>query len=195
MNYRTWVSLPWSPRSIPTTGNEGEFMRDPFFKLLASLRNRTAERWGRQNARVWQTWQGYYLRVLLWSSLTLMFSGLLQKDLFKRGWNLAKNVFQTNLLSRLSHKVCHLLSSPVLLRKFTIICVVFFNLTFLFTYTLGYGYGCNNDFTLSKYNMSHILYLQGMLLSYWSEAELYSSKQTYSWTPGEMVCRFKCLRT
>ena len=26
-----------------------------------------------------------------------------------------------------------------------------------------------------------------MLLSYWSEAELHSSKQTYSWTPGEMV--------
>ena len=144
---------------------------------------------------VWQTWQGYYLRVFSWSSLTLMFSGLLQKDLFKGGWSLAKNFFQTNLLSRLSHKVCHLLSSPVVLRKFTIICVVFFNLAFLFTYTLGYGYGCSNDFTLSKYNMSHILYLQGMLLSYWSEAELYSSKQTYSWTPGEMVCRFKCLRT
>ena len=29
-------------------------------------------------------------------------------------------LFQTKLLSRLSHKVCRLLSSPVLLRKFTI---------------------------------------------------------------------------
>ena len=38
--------------------------------------------------------------------LSLMFSGLF---------------FQTKLLSRLSHKVCRLLSSPVLLRKFTII--------------------------------------------------------------------------
>ena len=31
-----------------------------------------------------------------------------------------EKLFQTKLLSRLSHKVCHLLSSPVLLRKFTI---------------------------------------------------------------------------
>ena len=31
-----------------------------------------------------------------------------------------EKLFQTNLLSRLSHKVCRLLSSPVLLRKFTI---------------------------------------------------------------------------
>ena len=32
-----------------------------------------------------------------------------------------EKLFQTNLLSRLSHKVWRLLSSPVLLRKFTII--------------------------------------------------------------------------
>ena len=31
-----------------------------------------------------------------------------------------EKLFQTKLLSRLSHKVCRLLSSPVLLRKFTI---------------------------------------------------------------------------
>ena len=31
-----------------------------------------------------------------------------------------KKLFQAKLLSRLSHKVCRLLSSPVLLRKFTI---------------------------------------------------------------------------
>ena len=43
--------------------------------------------------------------------LTFMFSGLLQNDLFQ--------VFQTKLLSHLSNKVCRLLSSPVLLRKFT----------------------------------------------------------------------------
>ena len=30
-----------------------------------------------------------------------------------------EKLFQTKLLSRLSHKVCRLLSSPVLLRKFT----------------------------------------------------------------------------
>ena len=53
---------------------------------IGSLRNRTAERRGRQNAYVWQTWQAYYLCVLWWSSLKLMFSGLLPKVLFKGGW-------------------------------------------------------------------------------------------------------------
>ena len=32
-----------------------------------------------------------------------------------------EKLFQTKLLSRLSHKVCRLLPSPVLLRKFTIV--------------------------------------------------------------------------
>ena len=53
--------------------------------ILVSLRNRTAERRGRQNACAWQTWQGCYWCVLSWSSLKLMFSGLLQKDPLK-GW-------------------------------------------------------------------------------------------------------------
>ena len=35
-----------------------------------------------------------------------------------------EKLFQTNLLSRLSHKVCRLLSSPVLLRKFTSIDII-----------------------------------------------------------------------
>ena len=150
---------------------------------IVSLRNRTAERRGRQNAFVWQTWQAYYLCVLWWSSLKLMFCGLLRKDLFK-GRTIRKNMgggegnfraagiffryqipcmnfFQALawiflrvnwrariffhvifpcanfffvlrpppykfsngpsliLLSRLSHKVCRLLSSAVLLRKLT----------------------------------------------------------------------------
>ena len=38
---------------------------------LVSLSNRTAGRGGQQNARVWQTWQGYYLRVLSRSSLNI----------------------------------------------------------------------------------------------------------------------------
>ena len=33
--------------------------------------------------------------------------------------NFCEKLFQTKLLSRLSHKVCRLLFSPVLLRKFT----------------------------------------------------------------------------
>ena len=34
-----------------------------------------------------------------------------------------ERLFQTKLVSRLSHKVCRLLSSPVLLRKFTIVLI------------------------------------------------------------------------
>ena len=52
--------------------------------ILVSLRNRTAERRGRQNARVWQTWLGYYLRVLSGILLTLMFCALLQKICLKK---------------------------------------------------------------------------------------------------------------
>ena len=39
---------------------------------IVSLRNRTAGRRGLQNARVWQTWQGYYLRVLSLSLLNIL---------------------------------------------------------------------------------------------------------------------------
>ena len=65
-------------------------------RQIVNSRNRTAERGGRQNACVWQTWQGYFLRVFSWSSLTLIFSGLLQKDMFKGGWSSAKRVFKQN---------------------------------------------------------------------------------------------------
>ena len=61
--------------------------------ILVSLCNRMAERRGRQSARVTDL-TSYCLRVLLW--FTLMFSGLLQKDLFKGGWSLAKNFFKPN---------------------------------------------------------------------------------------------------
>ena len=46
-------------------------------------------------------------------------SGLLQKDLFKGKVKFGEQLFQTTLLSRFSHKVCRLLSSPVPLRKLT----------------------------------------------------------------------------
>ena len=61
-----------------------------------SLRNGTAGRRGRQIACAWRTWQGYNLRVLLWSWLTSMFSGLLPKDLFKKKGSLAKSYFKQN---------------------------------------------------------------------------------------------------
>ena len=38
---------------------------------------------------VWQTWQGYYVRVLTWS-------GPLQKELFKGKWSLTKSCFKQN---------------------------------------------------------------------------------------------------
>ena len=56
---------------------------------LVSLRNRTAQRRGRQNACVWQTWQACYLRVCVdVQSIQLCFD-LLQK----RRWSLAEIVF------------------------------------------------------------------------------------------------------
>ena len=39
---------------------------------------------------------------------------------FKGKWSLAKSYFKTKLLLRLSQKVCGLLTSPVLLRKFSL---------------------------------------------------------------------------
>ena len=48
---------------------------------------------GWQNACVWQA---YDLRVLGWSSLKSMFSGLLQKDLFKGGWSSPQKFFKQN---------------------------------------------------------------------------------------------------
>ena len=65
-------------------------------RTIVSLRNRTAGRRGREIACAWQTWQGYYLRFLSWSSLTSMFSDLLRKDLFKGKWSLAKSCFKQN---------------------------------------------------------------------------------------------------
>ena len=42
-------------------------------------------------------WQGYYLHVLLWSLLNiLMFSALLQNNMFKERWSLRQNYFKQN---------------------------------------------------------------------------------------------------
>ena len=50
--------------------------------------------------------------------LKLMFSGLCKKIRFKEN-KVGEKLFQTKLLSRLSHKVCRLRSSPVMLHKFS----------------------------------------------------------------------------
>ena len=55
---------------------------------------------GRQNACVWQTWQAYFVGVLWWSSPNLMFSNLLQKDLFRGGWSSAEKFFKQNYSAR-----------------------------------------------------------------------------------------------
>ena len=69
--------------SLVSCGKEGQnlsglkniwILVDAF--TLVSLRNKTAERRGRQNACACQTWQGYYLRVSSWSSP----KGLVKKD-------------------------------------------------------------------------------------------------------------------
>ena len=55
--------------------------------------------------------------------LALMFSCFYKKICLKES-EVWRKVISTKLLSRLSHKVCRLLSSPVLLRKFTnVFCV------------------------------------------------------------------------
>ena len=77
--------------------------------VIVSSCNRTAGRRGRQNSWVWQTWQGYYLRVLLGIHLTLMFFDLLQKDLFEV-W---RKVFSNQIVTLVTRGL------PVLLRKFT----------------------------------------------------------------------------
>ena len=66
--------------------------------IAVSVRNRMAGRRGQENACAWQTWQGYYLHVLSWSSLTLIFSGLLQKDLLKGKWSLLKKVISNKII-------------------------------------------------------------------------------------------------
>ena len=88
----------------------------------------TGGRRGQRNTCVWQRWQGYYQKLIRVSAITwefclpitLMFPGLLQKICSKE-FVVWRKVFSNKLLSRLSHKGCRLLSSPVLLRNFTIV--------------------------------------------------------------------------
>ena len=75
--------------------------RDVMWKTLyAKARQR-----GRQNGCVWQTWQGYFVGVLWWSSPKLMFSNLLQKDLFRGGWSSAEKFFKQNFVTLVTRPV------------------------------------------------------------------------------------------
>ena len=63
------------------------------------------------------------MRVLSRSSLdTNVFRSLTKRSVESKV-NFVEKFFQTKLLSRLSQKVCRLLSSPVLFRKFTIVLI------------------------------------------------------------------------
>ena len=80
--------------------------------VIVSLHNRKAERRGRQNACVWQTWHGYYLRVLLCSLLPINAFWSFTIGSVKKRVKIGGTLFKTKLLSRLSHKVCRLLPLP-----------------------------------------------------------------------------------
>ena len=85
---------------------------------LVSLRDRTAKRLKAANAT------GLLLACFVGNSLNINFFLLFCKKICFRNVKFGKRFFQKKLLSRLSHKVCRRLSSPVLLRKFTIVRVL-----------------------------------------------------------------------
>ena len=85
---------------------------------LVSLRDRTAKRLKAANVT------GLLLACFVGNSLNINFFLLFCKKICFRNVKFGKRFFQKKLLSRLSHKVCRRLSSPVLLRKFTIVRVL-----------------------------------------------------------------------
>ena len=91
-------------------------------ETLVSVRNRTAGRRGLQNARVWQTWQGYSLRVLSWSSLNILCFVVFYKKISLKESEVWRKVIskQNYCHASVPHKVCRLLTSPVLLCKLSL---------------------------------------------------------------------------
>ena len=68
----SYVFEPTNNLTFNAFGWLGEFQKaPPSNPIIVSLRNRTAWRRGRQNARVWQARQDYFLLVLSWSSLNI----------------------------------------------------------------------------------------------------------------------------
>ena len=81
-------SVPWyasenfsATSTCPMTEQELKFLLSRAYYIctwaIVSLCSRMAERRGRQNSCVRQTWQGYYFWILSWPSLNIMFSGLI----------------------------------------------------------------------------------------------------------------------
>ena len=75
-----------SGTSFPGTGRREPWER----RCLWDQHNQ----WGRQNACVWHTWQGYHLGVLSWSSLSISVFWSFTKNLFKARWSLAESFFK-----------------------------------------------------------------------------------------------------
>ena len=85
-----------------------------------------AGRRGRQNVCVWQTWQGYYLHVSSWSLLHILCFLVFYKKISLKEREIWQKVISKQIIN------CHacltsvwsldlrLLTSPVLLRKFTL---------------------------------------------------------------------------
>ena len=68
-NFCTVSALEWLFWMTPQGCIEPIMLHWVQISIIVSLRNRTAERGGRQNACVWQKWHDYYLYVLSSSSL------------------------------------------------------------------------------------------------------------------------------
>ena len=68
-----------------------------------------------------------------------------------------EKLFERKLLSRLSHKVCRLLSSPFLLRKFTIVFVNLRNRAQLFEGRLALNPGLNFTWVSFSFVQKHFL--------------------------------------
>ena len=81
--------------------------------IIVSLCNRTANRLCVTNVT------GLLPACFLWCSINKTVFGSFIKRSFKRNLKFGGNCFQTELLSRLSHKVCRRFPSAVPLRKFT----------------------------------------------------------------------------
>ena len=84
-----------------------------------SLRNRTAERGGRQNGCMWQTWQGYYWHVLPRSPLNINVFLVFYKKICLKKVEVWGKFFSNKIIITLVTQGLRLRSSSVLLRKFT----------------------------------------------------------------------------
>ena len=89
--------LPWKDENdnekiapVPGPRSQGRVVENPGKDQQSDQHHQ----WGRQNACVWHTWQGYHLGVLSWSSLNISVFWSFTKNLFKARWSLAESFFK-----------------------------------------------------------------------------------------------------